>query len=453
MRKEIVICGAGIAGIAAAYQLAVHSGIRDVLLVDPRPPLTMTSDKSSECYRNWWPGPDAAMVRLMNRSIDMLEELADRSGNIFHMNRRGYAFATGRQAQLERYRIAGEQAAEYGAGSLRVHATASGNGYMPAPANGYRDMPTGADLLLEPDLVRQHFPYLSEETLGVLHIRRAGWLSAQQLGIYMLEQAQAAGVELQRAEVVGVECQAGKVHSVQLNGGGRVRTEVFVNAAGPLAHQVARMLEIELPLISELHLKAAFHDTRGIVPRDIPMVIWGDEVYLEWRPEERELLAGSEEMAWLLEELPSGAHTRPDGGVGSDVLLMLWEYNSPIIEPVFPIQLDDLYPEIVLRGLARMIPGLKVYLERLPKPALDGGYYTKTSENRPLAGRMPVPGSFILGAISGFGIMSAPALGELVAAHITQDQLPDYAPAFELSRYEDQAYKQQLRDWGENWQL
>ena len=56
-RADVIICGAGIAGVAAAYTLAVHHGIHDVLLVDERAPLTLTSDKSSEGYRNWWPGP------------------------------------------------------------------------------------------------------------------------------------------------------------------------------------------------------------------------------------------------------------------------------------------------------------------------------------------------------------------------------------------------------------
>src|SRR6059036_99005 len=93
-RAEVVICGAGIAGIATAYHLAVRRGIADVVLVDERPPLTLTSDKSTECYRNWWPGPGDAMVAAMNRSIDLLEELARESGNVFRMNRRGYLFAS-----------------------------------------------------------------------------------------------------------------------------------------------------------------------------------------------------------------------------------------------------------------------------------------------------------------------------------------------------------------------
>ena len=86
---DVVICGAGIAGVAAAYQLAVRHGAGRVVLVDERPPLSLTSDKSTEAYRNWWPGPDDAMLALMSRSIDLLEELADRSDNVFRMNRRG----------------------------------------------------------------------------------------------------------------------------------------------------------------------------------------------------------------------------------------------------------------------------------------------------------------------------------------------------------------------------
>ena len=66
-RADVLICGAGIAGIAAAHALAVVHGLRDVVLVDERSPMTLTSDKSTEAYRNWWPGPDASMVQFMNR--------------------------------------------------------------------------------------------------------------------------------------------------------------------------------------------------------------------------------------------------------------------------------------------------------------------------------------------------------------------------------------------------
>jgi len=69
---DVVVIGAGIAGVSVAYHLGVLHEVDRVTVVDPRPPLTLTSDKSTECYRNWW--PNAPMVGLMNRSIDLFVE-------------------------------------------------------------------------------------------------------------------------------------------------------------------------------------------------------------------------------------------------------------------------------------------------------------------------------------------------------------------------------------------
>src|SRR5262245_2448660 len=109
------------AGVAAAYHLAVRRGVRRVVLVDERPPLSLTSDKSTEAYRNFWPGPDDAMVRFMNRSIDLLEELAESSDNVFRMNRRGYVFGTADPRRAEEFRAMAAEVAAWGAGPFRVH--------------------------------------------------------------------------------------------------------------------------------------------------------------------------------------------------------------------------------------------------------------------------------------------------------------------------------------------
>ncbi len=432
----------------------VRQGIKDVLLVDARPPLTLTSDKSTECYRNWWPGPDPGMVQLMNRSIDLLEGLARESNNAFGMNRRGYVFGTADPIKVQAYAAAGGQAARFGAGELRVYEKGdAGKGYRPAAPEGYDDEPDGADLLLDPQLIAAHYPYLAQDTAGLLHIRRAGWLSAQQLGMLLLAQAQAVGVTLVRDQVIGVERAGGRVAAVRLKEQGRFETSIFVNAAGPLVQALAGMLDTELPVHSELHLKVSFKDHLNLVAREAPMLIWSDPQVLSWDPEEREMLAEDPATSWLLKELPAGVHTRPEGGAGSQIVLLLWEYNSHTVQPEFPFPMDPLYPEIALRGMMRMIPELAAYLNRLPKPTLDGGYYTKTRENRPIAGPMPVDGAFVIGALSGFGIMSAPALGELLAAHISGESLPSFAEAFTLDRYKNHEYQQKLDHWGDPWQL
>ena len=96
---DIVIAGAGIAGVSVAYQLAARASTSRVVLVDPREPLSLTSSKGTEAYRNYWPGPDDTMVRFMTRSIDLLESLDRDSAHAFELNRRGYVFLTADPAE------------------------------------------------------------------------------------------------------------------------------------------------------------------------------------------------------------------------------------------------------------------------------------------------------------------------------------------------------------------
>lgn len=442
---DVVICGAGIAGVSAAYHLARRAA-RKIVLIDERPPLTLTSDMSSECYRNWWPGPADAMIRLMNRSIDLLEDLARESGNVFNLNRRGYVYVTADPAAA--LVESAKQTAAMGAGPLRVHPGASE--YQPASPEGFEGEPQGADLIVEPSLIRKHFPYLTHKARALLHVRRCGWMSAQQLGMRMLEQARAAGVVLVKGRVSAVAQQGGRILGVSVvtdRGTERISTQILVNAAGPLVGQVARLMDLELPVINELHSKVVFHDALSVVPREAPMLIWNDTQVLPWSEEERELLAASEGARPLLGRLPGGAHLRPEGGRESRYVLMLWSYHTPVMEPVWPPPFDPSYAEITLRGLCSLIPDLRAYLERLPRPHVDGGYYTKTRENLPLIGPLPVQGAYLLGALSGFGIMAACAAGELLAAHVTGGPLPPYAPWFAPSRYEDAGLRERLQAW------
>ena len=293
---------------------------------------------------------------------------------------------------------------------------------------------------------------LSPETVAALHVRRAGWLSAQQLGMYLLEEARAHGVELVRARVKGVGLNGGRVSGVQLAeapGGSElasasVATPGFVNAAGPLCPQVARLVGVELPVFAELHAKVAFHDTRRAVPRHAPLLIWTDPQQLEWSDEETAAWGEGEDTRWLLEELPGGAHTRPDGPRDSDVVVMLWAYHTPPAETRWPPDFDPCYAEVTLRGLASMLPTLQSYAGHLPRPVVDGGYYLKTRENRPLIGPAGPTGAYLIGGLSGFGLMASSAAGELLAAHAVGARLPAYAEGFRLERYDNPAYLARL---------
>jgi len=450
-RAEVVICGAGICGISVAHELACRRGVRDVVLVDPCPPLSLTSDKSTECYRNWWPGPGDGMVRLMDRSIDLLEELARDTGDAFALHPAGYAYFTATAGGARRLETEAREISRLGAGELRVHRS-GGPDRRPAAMSRPAQLPSaglrGADLLLDPEAIRERFPALTEEVSAALLVHRAGWLSAQQLGMVLLERAEAAGARRVRARVADVRVEKGRVAAVELaNGGGSISTRCLVNAAGPGVREVARAVGVELPVVHELHAKVTFDDHLGVVPRRLPLMVWNDPIRLRWSEEEREELAADPELAWLLEELPGGAHLRPEGGEDSSRVLMLWAYHTPPqAQPEFPPSFDPLYPQVVLRGLARMLPDLEAYFERGREPFVDGGYYTKTAENRPLVGPVGPRGSFVVGAVSGFGIMAAQGAAELLADHLLADPLPDYADAFRLERYDDLGYRRRLAE-------
>lgn len=404
MKAGAVVCGAGIAGVSAAFHLA-RAGVEDVVVVDPRPPLTLTSDKSTECYRNWW--PNAPMASLMNRSIDLLEEMTEESNDAFHLSRRGYLFVTADPDRLAQ--LAAEAAA-------MAH--------------------LGAVLYDDNQSLRQKFPDITERAVGGLHARRAGWFSAQQLGSWMLS---ASGVKVIRAAVADVQTLSGSVAGVTLDDSTKIETPIFVNAAGPMLAEIGRLIGIDLPVFSEVHLKVGFRDHLGLFPRDAPMLIWTDPQVIHWSDAERKQLE-ADGRADLLGEMPPGCHGRPEGGVDSPWLLALWEYHRIVQEPTWPLPDDRLYPEVVMRGMTTMIPGLAAYGDRLPQPVVDGGYYTKTRENRPLIGPLPLEGAYVVGALSGFGVMAAAAAGELVTLHVTKRPLPDYAAAFGLDRYEDPGY-------------
>ena len=448
-KADVVICGAGISGIAAAYFLS-KAGIKNILLLDERPPLSFTSDRSTECYRNWW--PDAEMLTLMNCSIDLLEALGDESGNVFRMNRRGYLYVTANEDKISDLENASLRTAGLGAGALRVHSSGSLY-YQPSPPEGFRDQPIGADLLMGSELIRKYFPYVTERAVAALHVRRAGWLSAQQLGMYLLETARRRGVQFESARVTGVDVANGNVNGVRLSSGERVDSPIFINAAGPYLKDVGKLLGVALPVYTELHLKAAIRDVLGVVGRDAPLLIWNDAQTLPWEHDEREALAEDDQTRWLAEPFPAGVHTRPEGSGESQTILMLWEYQSKLMDPVWPPKMDEQYPEVALRGLAAMLPRMREYFGKLPRPQIDGGYYTKTRENRPLVGPMGVDGAYVIGAVSGYGIMAACGVGDLLAAHVSGAELPSYAPAFELARYDDPEYQKELENRRHDGQL
>ena len=388
---EIVIAGAGMAGIAAAHQLAVREGVGRVVIVDPRDPFSLTSSKGTEAYRNYWPGPDDTMVRFMNRSIDLLDALDADTAHAFELNRRGYVFLTADPAEAER---------------LRVH-----------------EGPT-TEFIDSGRMIHARYPFVTDRVRAMLHVRRAGFMNAATLGQCLLERARVHGVDLVRDEVTDLVVHNGRFAAVQLASGSRIDARAFVLAAGPLLAEWADRLLLSVPIVNELHGKISFEDHAGVIPRDAPLMIWNDVVDLGARG-----------------TFPGGVHFRTRGRKS---ILGIWTYDTRIERASFPPAFASDYFDIVIRGLAAVIPRLSAYADDGPSAIVDGGYYCKTPDNRPLIGPTAIDGVYLLGALSGFGIMASQAAAELLAAHVLDHTRPDYAAAFHPARFQDPAYSRAL---------
>lgn len=490
-----MVAGAGVAALASARYIARAAPGARIALVTPHAPMSLTSSLSTECFRDHWPSP--SMRSFMARSISLIEEQA--AGGAFRVTPYGYLYCSSRPGAAAAF--AAEARACHGAGARQLRTAAAAAAAGCAPFSSASPRAHGADVYTTPAAALAAFPYLSPSTAAAMHARNAGWVSAHTMGMDMLDQLLArratgsgeALTTLLRGSVTGADLGPGGVGGVRAvavqplaAGAAPLRLEcgAFINATGPYLAATHRAMlggapggaaAAELPVRNEVHAKVVFRDVLGIIPRDAPQVILVDPVAPVWGPGELEFVAETEGEAVAARAaavMPGGAHFRPYGGEDSNAVLLLWEAWHHGIAPEEPPPdsaeryLDArMYPEVALRGLARLVPGLAAYFEEdarvallarrggggaapaLRPPATDGGYYTKTEENHPLIGPAPAPGggavrgAFVCGALSGYGVMAAHAAGELCAAHATgASALPDYAAIMSPLRYQDESF-------------
>ncbi len=524
VKYDFVVAGAGIIALSTARYLARLAPTATIALVTPHAPMSQTSSLSTECYRDHWPSP--TMRSFMARSIQLIDEHSA-EGGAFRVTPFGYLYCSKGGAKASEAFLA-EARECHGAGGVRTFASAAG---VPSPFSSATPRAKGADVYTTTPAALAAFPYLAPDVTSLMHTRNCGWLSAQTMGMDMLDSLLARGAHpgtgaplttLIKGHVVGATptvpggTRLASVQVAPLAGGAAASSSspapmtlhagAVINATGPFLGPTHRALTStprggpgELPLRTEVHAKVIFRDVLGVIPRETPQVILADPATPLWSPEELEYLSdthGPAMAARAAAPMPSGAHFRPYGGVDSNAVLMLWEAWHHGVAPSDPppdaatqYLESSLYPEVAVRGLAHLIPGLRAYFEEgakgawmagsveragrgpahsslppagfppggggeggaapsLRPPAVDGGYYTKTEENHPLIGPAPGPGGvgrwdnvYVAGAVSGYGIMAGHGAGELCALHATgASQLPGYAGLMSPLRYQDEGF-------------
>ena len=399
-KRKIAICGAGIAGISAAYYLTTQLADTEIIIIDKQQPLSFTSSKSGENFRDYWPHP--SMEALNSHSIDLMEDLQQVYGaDTFQLNFSGYHFVS---HDAEKAIFADDSTPTFRARN---------------------------QVVTDPKLIHQQHPYLDAGIQKSVFIKKAGNVDSIRMGNLMLQQAKQKGVQFYEGEIVNLQKDpTGFVINMAENTS--LKVDQIILAAGPFINQLANMLDIDLPVWNTLQRKFIIPDPNGLIPTDMPFTIYADGQTLDWSPEEFDFLQADDSLNWMTKPFPGAIHIKPESGR----IKMGWAIGKDRMNPQWEVPTLAYFPQVVLKGASRFIPALKAYAENIPTPIIEyGGYYTRTEENWPLVGPSSVENVHIIGALAGFGTMAACAVGELCAQYITEKEVPWYAEYFHPNRY------------------
>lgn len=403
-KQTIAICGAGIAGVATAYYILKERKDLKVILIDKNQPLSFTTSKSGENFRDYW--PEKNMRQFVSDSIDLMKQLrAEYGDDSFEMKNSGYNFI-------------------------------SHDIDNPIFGTGDKENSTSyLDEFTNTTEIKKNFSYLDDKIEKVVRIKNAGKIDVYDLGTLLLKEAKNMGLILMEGEIISIENNNAKFN-ILLSSKKVIEADKVVIATGPFLNTIAKMFGFEFPISNSLQRKFIIPDPNNIIPKNMPFTIYADKQYLDWSADEKEFFESDEKYKWLLNEFPGGLHIKPE----TDGIKLGWAFQREKSEPSFDIPGFEFFPQVVLKGASRFIPELSAYENNIPTPLIEyAGYYTRTKENWPLIGQTEVNNVYVVGALAGYGTMSACAAGKLCANYIfNKQELPEYAAYFHPSRYENE---------------
>jgi sarcosine oxidase subunit beta len=400
---DVVIIGGGPAGTGALWALErAHPGIRIVLIEKGRQLASGASNASLENFRTAWNA--LCNVRLMERSIHIFHHADEFFGEVTQLGVkvRGYLFcgfnadhAAKLKSDVDHYHALGLSHLEY----------------------------------LEDDEVQHRFGWLGKKLIAAKYDPQAGWIDS-----YALVNALAKGGKnatiLQEIADVTIRVVSGRVVGVDTPNGAIAAPAVLI-AAGADSRPIARSAGVELPIVMRPRQSFTTPWRHPEFPADGPMVI-GSAPFPHVRPEAQTGAIFGWEYSW------NDKKSREPGEPA----------QRELTDPVYPTDQwkDPRFPSLALTLFARQFghevggfasnqylrgvdhrAGYYVYRDDTAayERAANGEHIPYESQRAILDEHPEVIGLFLSIAHVGHGIMSAPAAGEIVAAKILRQSLPD----------------------------
>ncbi len=354
--------GGGVTGLSIAFHLA-RAGARDVTVLERDQLASGATGRSAGGIRLQF--SDAVNIRLAQRSVAVFERFAEIFGVECDFRQHGYLMLASSEEEAALFR---RNAALQQALGVPVEV-------LP-PEEAGRLVPGlhTDDLLLATFCPRDGYADPYSVAMGYA-------AAARRLGVRIVEGEAVTGIDTQSDRVVGVRTASGPLSA-----------DVVVNAAGPWAAAVARLVGLVLPIEPyrrQVFVTEAFDE----LPVRLPMVIdFGPHFY--FRREGPGILFGMTDLA----EPPSFN------------LSVDWGFLEKVVDQALH-RIPPLAGATVRRGWA--------------------GLYDTTPDSNPILGRVPGLHGFIVAAgFSGHGFMLSPAVGECLAELIItgESRIVDLTP-------------------------
>ncbi len=244
---EVVIVGGGIVGISTAYYLA-RRGCTDVVVLEAARTLGgRTTQRCGGGIRFQF--SSRTNIELSLLSSHLRSQLAAEIGKEFIFHRTGYLFVTTTDVEAQDLRASVVVQRETGINSQ----------------------------WLEPGDLARMLPMMNlSDTTGASWHPGDGWIDPKLVIAAQLSLAEGMGVRcLPSTQVIGIRTLAGRLQRVQTNRGDVV-AQVVINAAGPWAPTVCRMVGYVLPLSPFVHQVCVTSPIKQFPP-GMPTVIFTRE--------------------------------------------------------------------------------------------------------------------------------------------------------------------------------
>ncbi len=357
---DVIVIGAGVIGTSIAYHLA-KLGCRDVIVLEKNYIGSGSTEKCAGGIRQQF--STEINVRLSMESVRFFKHFEEETGHAADFRQHGYLILATSENEMETFRRNVDMQRRLG---VKVD-------------------------LISPQETAELVPGLNlDDVLGATFCPDDGYADPYSVVSGFASAARRLGIKIQEeTEVTGIELRNDEVKAV-LTTKGRFGTPVVVNAAGPHAGIVGRMVNLDIPVrSSRRHVfitEPVFRRTSrlGLNRIDLPMVV----------------------------AFHNGFWFRREG------LCLIFGMRNPDEPEGFATSVDwEFFTDTLADVACRLLPGLTdIGISRA-----QAGLHSDTSDYMAILGETPtIHGLYLACGFSGHGFMHSPAVGRLMAELILQ---------------------------------